>query len=161
VSIVDFSIFAASVLVVTKLFGGVPWLVIASLGLAAHYDAGRKWFDAALLAGGLVWLVAFHLTDNRQLFFPFSMYLALYVASLLTERSAWVATGCGALVVMTFMAIRVLQYATARVLKVELLAAVAILAVFELIYLIGPRKPPARSLVVLFASLAAVAALAL
>ena len=78
---------------------------------------------------GLAWLAAFRLTGNRELFFPYAMYLATAVAVLLPRHRFRSGAAGGAALVATFLGIRILQGAGGRVLAVESAAAVAILGI--------------------------------
>ena len=87
---------------------------------------GKSDPSAILLAAlpGLVWLVLFHFTDDRRLFFPFTIQYALQAGFF--RRPAL--TGCG-VIVGTFFAIRIAQGATLKVLIVEMIVTVAVIAI--------------------------------
>ena len=120
----------AAFLAVTHFVGGPPWTVVAAiafavLGVGREHERQREllW----LILPSLGWLAAFRLTDNRELFFPFTMYLATHAALTFARRgmiATWIA---GGLVVAAFLVIRVLQAATPQVLAVETAAAGVIL----------------------------------
>jgi len=115
-------------LAVTHIFGGPPWTVIGALAVVAQTLGGVRIESLALVVPGLAWLALSHATGNRELFFPYTMYLASCVALRATERTPWLGPLGGAAIVAAFMVIRILQQATARVLAVEFVVAAAILA---------------------------------
>ena len=119
-------------LAVAHCFGGPPWTVIGALAVVAQTLGGVRIESLVLVVPGLAWLALSHVTGNRELFFPYTMYLASCVALLdsqrSTQRAAWLGPLGGAAIVAVFMVIRILQQATVRVLVVELVVAAAILA---------------------------------
>ena len=140
-------------------YGGPAWVVIGVLAFCGQAAAGVRLAPLAILVPALGWLALSRGTGNRELFFPYCIYLASHVAVALTPRVAgaeaprvagaeaprsflaapWSfraaisrsfrAAAGGGLVVATFLAVRVLQRAGPRVLAVESIVAVAILAV--------------------------------
>jgi hypothetical protein len=115
-------------LAVAHIFGGPPWTVIGALAVVAQTLGGIRIESLALVVPSLAWLALSHATGNRELFFPYTMYLASCVALRATERTPWLAPLGGAAIVAAFMVIRILQQATVRVLAVEFVVAAAILA---------------------------------
>ena len=119
-------------LAVTLMFGGPPWTVIGAIAVVAQTLGGVRIESLALVVPSLAWLALSHATGNRELFFPYTMYLASCVAlwnsQRATQRAAWLGPLGGAAIVAAFMIIRILQQATGRVLAVELVVAAAILA---------------------------------
>jgi len=128
----------------------------------------------------LGWLVAFRITGNRELFFPFAMALAVHLAGeffLARPRAGrranrgdeaasrpagrWPAVAAGSLIVAGFLGIRWLQSATGRVLAVEAAVAVAILAAAVALLPWASRRRGAVWALTAAASLAAYAGLAL
>jgi hypothetical protein len=132
-------------------YGGPAWVVIGVLAFCGQAAAGVRLAPLAILVPALGWLALSRGTGNRELFFPYCMYLASHVAVALTPRSANVAAprsfraeslrssraaaprsfraaAGGGLVVAAFLVVRVLQRAGPRVLAVESVVAVAILA---------------------------------
>jgi hypothetical protein len=123
----------AAFLAVAHVAGGPPWTVVAAiafavLGLATAREPDRQRELLWLILPSLGWLAAFWVTGNRELFFPFTMYLAAHAALTVSGRGLIPASAAGGLIVLVFLVIRVLQAATPRVLAVETVAAVAILA---------------------------------
>ena len=106
----------------------IACFIVGELLFLAQAFGGARIESLAIMAPGLVWLALFRATGNRELFFPYSMYLASCVALRAAERAAWLGPIGGGLVVGVFMVIRVLQQATLRVLAVEFAVAAAILA---------------------------------
>ena len=119
-------------LAVTHMFGGPPWTVIGAIAVVAQTLGGLRIESLALVVPSLAWLAFSHTTGNRELFFPYAMYLASCVAlrdsQQATQRSAWLGPLGGVAIVAAFMVIRILQQATVRVLVVEFVIAAAILA---------------------------------
>jgi len=109
-------------------FGGPPWAVIGALAVVLLALGGIRIESLALMVPSLAWLGFSHATGNRELFFPYTMYLASCVALRATERTPWLGPLGGAAIVALFMVIRILQQATVRVLVVEFVVAAAILA---------------------------------
>jgi hypothetical protein len=115
-------------LALTHLFGGPPWTVIGAIAVVLLALGGIRFESLALMVPSLAWLGLSHATGNRELFFPYTMYLASCVALRATERTPWLGPLGGAAIVALFMVIRILQQATVRVLVVEFVVAAAILA---------------------------------
>ena len=115
-------------LALTHLFGGPPWTVIGAIAVVAQTLGGLRSESLAFVMPSLAWLALSHATGNRELFFPYTMYLASCVALRATERTPWLGPLGGAAIVALFMVIRILQQATVRVLVVEFVVATAILA---------------------------------
>ena len=119
-------------LALTHLFGGPPWTVIGAIAVVAQTLGGLRSESLAFVMPSLAWLALSHATGNRELFFPYTMYLASCVAlrdsQQATQRSAWLGPLGGVAIVAAFMIIRILQQATVRVLAVEFVVAAAILA---------------------------------
>jgi len=118
-------------LAVAHSFGGPPWAVIGALAVVLLAFRGIRLESLALMVPSLSWLGFSYATGNRELFFPYTMYLASCVAMRGSDRAAratWLGPLGGAAVVAAFMVIRILQQATLRVLAVEFVVAAAILA---------------------------------
>lgn len=119
-------------LAITHFFGGPPWTVIGVIAVVAQTLGGVRIDSLALVVPSLAWLALSHATGNRELFFPYTMYLAscvtLWDSQRATQRAAGLGPLGGAAIVAAFMVIRILQQATARVLTVEFVVAAAILA---------------------------------
>jgi len=148
-------------LAAAHLYGGPPWTLLGMLACFAQIAADFRVTPLARLIPSLAWLALFRVTGNRELFFPFAMYLATYVALIVAARwprRAWIA---GALMVATFLLIRMLQAASTRVLAVECVVALAILAAAITTFTATGRRPSVTVAVVSASSLAAYAALAL
>ena len=114
-------------LAVAHCFGGPPWAVIGAVAVVLLALGGIRIESLALMVPSLAWLGLSHATGNRELFFPYTMYLASCVALRATERTPWLGPLGGAAIVAAFMVIRILQQATVRVLVVEFVVAAAIL----------------------------------
>jgi len=118
-------------LAVAHVFGGPPWTVIGALAVVLLALGGIRIESLAIVVPSLAWLALSHTTGNRELFFPYTMYLASCVAmrgSDRADRAEWLGPLGGAAIVAVFLVIRILQQATLRVLAVEFVVAAAILA---------------------------------
>lgn len=123
-----FIVVEVAMLAVAHAFGGPAWAAVTAVACVAHVIAGFQ--PAALVAAlpAVGWLAAARLTGNRELFFPYSMLLA--ASALLAAPAARSAAGMAAAggVVAAFLAARVAQQATGRVLAIEVAAAGVVLA---------------------------------
>jgi hypothetical protein len=148
----------------THLFGGPPWTVIGVLAFLGLSFSGSRGSGLAILAPSLLWLVLARLTGNRELFFPYTIYLAAFVATELSAKRWWLGVAGAAGVIAAFMAIRTMQNAGTRVLLVELaIAAAILLAIFAAIHLsrrTAGRRFQIDAAIVAAASLLAYAGLA-
>ena len=160
-SLFVFSIAAWSLLVTTLIVGGQPWSALCLLALVIQSLADRRVVSLAIIIPGLLWLILFRITGNRELFFPYAMYLATHVSLLLCRRSFWLGSLGGMLVVAVFLVVRYLQYATWRVLAVEFGVAAAILALALVAYPASPRNLYTHILTAGVASLLAYAGLSI
>jgi hypothetical protein len=115
------------ILAVAQWFGGTPWTVIVALALVVESIGGLTPRGLWRIAAALVWVVAFHATGDRELFFPYSMQLAAHVGLRLAERDLRVGIAGGVMMATVFLASRIVQRATPRVLAVEGAVVVAIL----------------------------------
>ena len=115
-------------LAAAHVYGGPPWVAIGVLAFLGQAAAGTRIASLATLVPALAWLALARVTGDRELFFPYCMHLASHVAVALAPRSLRVAAAGGGLLVAAFLAIRVLQRAGPRVLAVETVVALAILA---------------------------------
>lgn len=107
-------------------FGGWYWALIAGVVLAAQWRV--KWSAGAIaltMSTSLLWLAIFAGTEDRRMFFPFTMHLAVMMGWLLEGRVGRAMAWGPALVVAVFTLVRVAQAATAGVLVVELVVAFA------------------------------------
>jgi hypothetical protein len=150
----------AAFLAVAHVAGGPPWTVVAALtfavlGLATAREPDRQRELLWLILPSLGWLAAFWVTGNRELFFPFTMYLAAHAALTVSGGGLIPAGAAGGLIVLVFLVIRVLQAATPRVLAVETVAALAILAATCLTLTRRDRAAVADGLILALASGAA------
>ena len=113
------------------------------------------------MACSLIWLAIFRWMFVRQLFFPYTMHLAVCAVLFESDFDKWRGYVHGMIVVAVFLAIRFLQGATTRVLAIELIVAAVILAFAICVYQLTPKNAVSRGIVVVVASLAAVGGLAL
>lgn len=150
-------------LAVAQFGGGTPWTVLVALALVAEVAGGLTVRGLARLAGGVVWIGAFQITGNRELFFPFAIYLAAHVGLGIARRFPPLGILGSGLVVAAFLAFRIAQGATRGVLAVEAAVAVAILAALFTVRPLLPKVPSTTrdAALTVAASLAAYAGLAL
>jgi len=153
-------------LAIAHVYGGTPWAIVGMIAFMAQIFtqvfSGIRPESLLLVVPSLIWLVLFRVTGNRELFFPYTMFLATGVAVRAVERSPWLGMLGGGAVVTAFMVIRVLQNATTRVLAVELVIAAAILACAVAARSMSERQAILRdAAIVAVSSLLAYASLAL
>jgi hypothetical protein len=112
----------------------LPFSLLFALTLFSLPPHERK-VSAALKAifVSLFWLVAFTVSGDRRLFFPFSLSLAFSVFALRGLAS------CLAMVAL-FLVIRILQNATLSVLAVEILLTIPALGVPLWLYSHSPKN---------------------
>ncbi|MDE3165682.1 MAG: hypothetical protein KGN36_07750, partial [Acidobacteriota bacterium] len=113
------------------IFGGWAWTLPCLILWPALYGIRAREGAAAVtaaLAPGLVWLLLFALTGDRRLYFCYSMQFAVHLACLRREHGLRAGAAGGAIPIAVFLAVRVAQAASARVLVVESLVAGALLA---------------------------------
>lgn len=148
-------------LLITQVWGGWPWTMIGVAAICLQALVDVRPAALAMVAPSLVWLALFRGTGNRELFFPFTMYLASLLSLRLAGGRVWQGVAAGGIVVAVFLAIRASQQASMRVLGVEFGVAAVILA------LVLATRPVIRGRevvlggVVVLASLLAWASLAL
>jgi hypothetical protein len=148
-------------LAAAHLLGGPPWVALGVLACVTQVMSDFRLRSLLGIAPALGWLVASYATGNRELFFPYAMYLAAHVASQFAGRDWKTVAVAGGTVVMAFLMIRVLQDATLPVLAVEFFVALAILAGIVCGIIIMAKRPWASMALATMASIAAYAGLAL
>jgi len=149
----------AALCLLTAFFGGGwPWAAIA-LPVLAVLVRGRPgaWITLATVLPGLCWIALYQWTGDRRFFFPYAMQYAAQMAALTEGSPARRAILGGGSVVLAFVAIRVMQAASAPVLLVEIAVAGVVLALSPGVY---RRTLMARTLGAVFTSLLAYAGLA-
>jgi hypothetical protein len=122
-SSVAFVVMELGLLAAAAFFGGPAWTGMTVLACLAEVGAGSQLWGLLTFVPAFGWLAAAVLTENRELFFPFAMAVAAFLAGRLRVRSTMAATVAGTGGVIIFLAIRIAQQATVGVLMVE--AAVA------------------------------------
>jgi hypothetical protein len=115
-------------LAVAQIVGGPPWTLVGGAAFMLLAFTGPRLDTLLLAALSLAWLGAATATGNRELFFPYAMHLAAVALCRLGGRGVGRGLAAGVIVAAVFLAIRVAQQATPRVLAVEGAVAVAILA---------------------------------
>lgn len=151
----------AMLLAVTAVFGGPAWTGMMVLALLAEVAAGSQLAGLAWLVPAVGWLAAALFTANRELFFPYSMAVAAFMACRLRQRSLAAAGWAAAAGVLVFLGIRFAQQATWQVLATEAAVAVGILLVIGGGCRWLPERPWQTGLVMAVASGLAYAGLAL
>lgn len=146
---------------VAHVLGGPPWVGLVVLACIAQIAADFRVRSLLGIVPALAWLAASHTTGNRELFFPYAMYLAAHVACQFAGRGWKTAAAAGSTVGVAFLGIRVAQGATLRVLAVEFVVSAAILGVVVFSLVAKGNRPWVRVTVAALASLAAYVGLAL
>ncbi len=148
-------------LAVAQLVGGPPWTLVGGAAFVLLAFTGPRLGTLLIATPSLAWLGASVATGNRELFFPYAMQLAAVVLCRLCDRGAAWGFGGGGLVAAAFLAIRVAQQATPRVLAVECAVAAAILAGAALARARWPQGGAIDAAIVAASALLAYAGLAL
>jgi hypothetical protein len=141
--------------------GGHPWTFLFSIALVSLGFTNLNIKQFGLLGCSLIWLVMYRVSGQRELFFPFAMFLATYVAVFLSVRHFWMGFFGGLVVVWCFIAIRFYQFATFRVLVIELIVATAIVACSLIAKSFAPKTLASFACIVAIASLVAYCCLAI
>lgn len=158
---IGFVVGEVAFLAVALACGGPPWTLVGGAAFVLLAFAGPRLEALLLAAPSLAWLGASLATGNRELFFPYAMHLAAVVLCRLFGRGwLWGLAG-GGLVGAVFLAIRVAQQATPRVLAVECAVATAILAGAALARARWPQGGGVEVAIVAASALLAYAGLAL
>ena len=145
----------------TQAYGGQAWAILCLLAILPLFLTDFRIASLSSVAPSLSWLALFYATGNRELFFPYCMYLATAIALLLSRRTLWLGGVGGGTLIVAFMTVRILQQATLRVLAVELAAAVVILAAAITTDAYSRKTAVSRAAIAALASVLAYAALAL
>lgn len=141
--------------------GGPPWVALGVLAVIGQVAADFRLGPLVGLLPAAGWMAAHHLSGNRELFFPYALALAVHLAGQVVRRGRGAAAAAGGIVMASFLAIRVLQDATGRVLAVEAAVAAAILGLAVAVLPMAARRPWGTAAVTILASLLAYAGLAL
>ncbi len=141
--------------------GGPPWVALGVLAFAGQVVADFRLGPLVGLAPAAVLMGAHHLTGNRELFFPYAMALAVHLAGQFVGRGRVAAAVTSSLLVAAFLAIRVMQAATAKVLAVELAVAAVILAATVAVLPAAVKRPWGALIVTALAACLAYAGLTL
>lgn len=141
--------------------GGPPWVALGVLACCGQILADFRAAALLLLGPAVGWAAAHHVSGDRELFFPYAMFLAAHVAGQFAARGRAAAALGGGGIVAAFLAVRVLQRAGPRVLAVEFVVAAAILGAVVAVRAAAVTRPGAATLVAVLASLAAFLGLAL
>lgn len=156
-----FLILEILLLVAAHWLGGPPWTAVAAVAIVVQAFVRPEPGRLLLVLPAVAWLALFRLTGNRELFFPYAIALAAFVSLPLAARAVWLGGLGGALMIGTFLLIRIMQQAGGRVLAVELAVAAVILALVLAAANRGRGRWSLEAAVVAAASLLAYAGLAL
>ena len=107
--------------------GGPPWTALGAVAIVVQAVVRPRVSRLLLLVPAVVWLALFHVTGNRELFFPYAMALTAFIILPIAARTAWQGWLAGGLMVGAFLAIRLAQQASGQVLAVELAVAAVVL----------------------------------
>jgi len=142
-------------------FGGPAWVGVVVPAIFVEVYCGSQLRSLGMLLPACLWLVLCTLTGNRELFFPFAMYVMAFMVSRLWERGPGVAAMGGFFCGILFLFIRWLQSATTSVLLVEGVVAAGIVLTLTVFCWQGLNKGWMRFIGLVGASLMAYAGLAL
>ena len=157
--------FAKSILFLSSLVGGVfvigglPWAVVLVVTLTLRYFTESNSQSLVLCFPCLFWLALSKITGFRELFFPYCICLATYLALSISDRSYWRGVLGGSTLVTSFISIRFLQQATTRVLALEIAVAEIILLLALVLHFFSRRDTPSRVYAIALASLVACSSL--
>ncbi len=140
--------------------GGPAWTGMTVVALLAEVAAGSQLVGLAWLLPAFGWLAAARLTENRELFFPFAITLAAFMACRLRPRSVAAAAAAAAAGSVAFLGIRLAQQATWQVLATEAAVTAGILLVITAACRWLPQQSWATGLVMAVAAGLAYAGLA-
>jgi hypothetical protein len=160
-SLTCFLVGEVALLLVTQAVGGPPWTLVMLVTVVALSLVGPRIESLGLAASSLLWLGAFHVTADREMFFPYAMQLAATAICRGGDRGGTPALVSGTAVAAAFLGIRVWQQASARVLAVECAVAAAIVVGTVLLRRRLPRTLATQAALVAAAAVAAYAGLAL
>ena len=142
-------------------WGGPVWISIVVPALLIEVYCGSQLHSLGMLIPCSAWLVLSNVTGNRELYFPFAMYVMAFMVSRLWEKGRRVAALGGFLCGGFFLTIRWLQQASMSVLFVEGVVAAGILILLCVYYKQGLGNEWSRMASLVGASLLAYAGLAL
>ena len=113
--------------------GGWPWaLILAFSCLVAISQLNSLARLASFTVLSLCWLGAYLVTEDRRLFFPFTIQLAMQLYAFHPIRTSRWAAPVG--VVLLFSVIRLIQAASLIVLAVEVLVAAVALVIGAMVF---------------------------
>jgi hypothetical protein len=156
-----FLITEAGFLVALAVWGGPAWVVVILPAIFVEIYSGSQLHSLGMLMPAAIWLGLCTLTGNRELFFPYAMYVMAFMVSRLWERCRGAAIIGGLFCGGLFLFIRWLQNATMSVLLVEGVVAAGIIFVLGAFCWQGLNRGWMRMIGLLGASLLAYAGLAL
>jgi hypothetical protein len=160
-SLAVFLVGEVALLLVAQAVGGAPWTLVALVAVVTLSLSGPAVESLACAASALIWLGVFHVTGDREFFFPYSMHLAAAAICRGGDRGATAAIVAGTAVAAAFLGVRVCQQASAQVLAVECAVVAAIVGGAVLLRGRLPRTRANEAAIIAAAAVAAYAGLAL
>ncbi len=142
-------------------WGGPAWVGMVVPVILVEIFCGSQTRSLGMLMPAGLWLVLCRFTGNRELFFPYAMYVAAFVVSRLWERSPAAASMAGLFCGCLFLSIRWFQDASASVLLIEGAVAVGIVLAMGVFCWQGLNRGWIQCIGLIAASLLAYAGLAL
>ena len=154
-------VISAVLLTAAGMLGGLPAGLLCAIALVAQCTSNCPAGGWGLIGGSLSWLVLAQVTHNRELFFPYTMLLAAVACVQHCGQRPLTGSLAGGTVLAAFFLLRILQNATGKVLLVEFIVAVAILAAVIVVSSKSPRTASIRAAIAVAASLLAYLSLSL
>ena len=142
-------------------WGGPAWVGVVVPAIFIEFYCGSQLRSLGMLIPAGIWLVLCTLTGNRELFFPYAMYVMAFMVLRLWKRGQSTAIMGGLFCGGLFLFIRWLQNATMNVLLVEGVVAVGIVLALSVFCWLGLNRGWMRMIGLLSGSLLAYAGLVL
>ena len=142
-------------------WGGPAWVGIAVPVILVEIFCGSQTRSLGMLMPAGLWLVLCRFTGNRELFFPYAMYVTAFVVSRLWEKNPTAAFVAGLFSGCLFLLIRWFQDASTSVLLIEGAVAVGIVLAMGVFCWQGLNRGWFQCVGLIAASLLAYAGLAL
>ena len=142
-------------------WGGPAWVGVVVPAIFIEIYCGSQLRSLGMLIPAGIWLVLCTLTGNRELFFPYAMYVTAFMVLRLWKRGQSTAIMGGLFCGGLFLFIRWLQNATTNVLLVEGVVAVGIVLALSVFCWLGLNRGWMRMVGLLSGSLLAYAGLVL
>ena len=143
------------------IWGGPAWVGVVVPAIFIEIYCGSQLRSLGMLIPAGIWLVLCTLTGNRELFFPYAMYVMAFMVIRLWKRGRSTAIMGGLFCGGMFLFIRWLQDVTMDVLLVEGVVAAGIVIALSVFCWLGLNRGWMRMVGLLSGSLLAYAGLAL